>query len=212
MTLSPFAAGADCSPSSEEISLDAVVERMIQSELKYAFIGERHGIGPVKRFAVDLANALVDKGLDVGVYVEGFRTDCAPRDPACRDLARIFNQDAFLALLDQCRAPVHAIDPPSPDDRAAAMAAAIAAGREGVKIVLVGRSHVIHAGDPDAAHPVFGGAMLYPDPGDVAEAFPAEEIVTFDLQSCEDESAAYLLRLGGCGADFVVAAPFIRRY
>ena len=210
--LAPSTTRADCEPSTEEVSLDEVVERMVQGELKYAFIGERHGIGPVKRFAVDLANALVDAGLDVGVYVEGFRTDCDPRDPSCRDLAAAFNRNAFLALLDHCRAPVHPIDPPCPDERAAAMAAAIAAGREGVKIVLLGRSHVIHAGNPEAAHPIFGGALLYPDPGDVAEAFPADQIVTFDLQSCEEAAGAYLLRAGGCGSDFVVAAPATGRY
>jgi hypothetical protein len=211
-SLSPRLSAADCTLAAEEVSLEAIVERMVRGELKYAFIGERHGVGPVKRFAVDLANALVDQGLDVGVYVEGFRTDCDPRDPACRDLAGAFNRDAFLALLDHCRAPVHAIDPPTPDGRAAAMAAAIAAGREGVKVVLVGRSHVVHAGNPEAAHPIFGGAMLYPDPGDVAEAFPADEIVTFDLQSCDEAVGEYLLRAGGCGSDFVVAAPFIGRY
>ncbi|HSN53359.1 MAG TPA: hypothetical protein VLT32_01750 [Candidatus Sulfomarinibacteraceae bacterium] len=210
--LVPSLAVADCTPSEEEVSLETIVERMVLSELKYAFIGERHGVGPVKRFAVDLANALVDQGLDVGLYVEGFRTDCDPRDPACRHLAGAFNRDAFLALLDHCRAPVHAIDPPTHDGRAAAMAAAIAAGREGVKVVLVGRSHVVHAGNPEATHPIFGGAMLYPDPGDVAEAFPADESVTFDLQSCDGASGAYLLRTGSCGSDFVVAAPFIGRY
>lgn len=203
---------ADCSSSGQEVSLDALVEHMLQGRPRYAFIGESHGIGPVKRFAVDFANALVDQGVEVGVYVEGFRTDCDPRDEGCPSLARTFNRDAFLSLLDLCRAPVHPIDPPTPEGRTAAMAATIAAGGEGLKIVLVGRSHVVHAGDPDAVHRVFGGAMEYPDPGDLAEAFPKHEIVTFDLQADDDQVDSYLVRSGGCGADFVVATAPIGRY
>jgi hypothetical protein len=100
--------------------------------------GERHAVGPVKRFAVDLAHELADRGHDVGLYVEGFRTDCLRADAACDSLARLFNAEAFRRLLDESRVPVHAIDPPEEDRRAARMAAAIAAGPETIRIVLVG--------------------------------------------------------------------------
>lgn len=196
--------GASCPPPGATVSLDDVVDRLEQSGVRYAFVGEQHGVGPVKRFAVDLANALVDRGEDVGLYVEGFRVDCDPRDEACWSLSQAFNRQAFLALLDNSRAPVHPLDPAQGENRVASMAATIAAGAESIKIVLVGTSHVIFAGDPDAVHPVFGGGMLYPDPGDVAEAFPRADTLIFTLDCQGDAVSPYVLRPDGCRADYVV--------
>jgi hypothetical protein len=201
-----------CSPSAEPVTLDDVVARVERDGVHYAFVGEQHGVGPVKRFAVDLANALVDRGGDVGLYVEGFRTDCPPRDETCRTISQSFNRAAFMALLDNSRAQVHPLDPPGDGDRAARMAEVVAAGPESIKIVLVGRSHVIFAGNPDAVHQVFGGAMLYPNPGDVAEAFPRRETLTFNLQAQSDADGPYRLRSDGCGADYLVATTPTAQY
>ncbi|HOC43379.1 MAG TPA: hypothetical protein PKJ99_10250 [Thermoanaerobaculales bacterium] len=211
LALTPPAEGS-CPSSQEPVSLDEVVARVERDGVRYAFVGEQHGIGPVKRFAVDLANALVDRGQDVGLYVEGFRTDCQPRDEACASLSHAFNRAAFLALLDNSRAPVHPLDPPGDRDRAATMAALVAGGSEAIKVVLVGRSHVIFAGDPDAVHHVFGGAMPYPDPGDVAEAFPRDQTLTFTLLDHGDGDEPYRLRRDGCRGDYLVSTAPSRQY
>jgi hypothetical protein len=194
------------------VTLEDVVARVRQEGVRYALVGEHHGVGPVKRFAVDLANALVDCGEDVGLYVEGFRTGCEPRDEGCSSISRVFNREAFLSLLDNSRAPVHPLDPPGGVDRAARMAELIAAGPESIKIVLVGSSHVVFAGDPGAVHPVFGGELLYPDPGDVAEAFPRHEILTFVLECREDAGSPYLLLPGGSGADYLLSTALTGQY
>jgi hypothetical protein len=201
-----------CFPSAEPVTLDEVVARVERDGVHYAFVGEQHGVGPVKRFAVDLANALVDRGGDVGLYVEGFRTDCSPRDETCRTISQSFNRAAFLALLDNSRAPVHPLDPPGDDDRAARMAEVVAAGPESIKVVLVGRSHVIFAGNPDAVHQVFGGGRLYPNPGDVAEAFPRCETLTFNLQAHGDADGPYRLVSDGCGGDYLVSTTSTAQY
>jgi hypothetical protein len=187
-------------------SLEEVVERIGREGLRFAFVGERHGVGPVKRFAVDLANALVGRGHEVGLYVEGFRTDCAPLDPACGSLAQLFNRGAYLALADRSRATVHPIDPPEGDNRAARMAAVIAGGSEAIRVVLVGMSHVVFAGQPAAQYRVFGGGMAYPDPGDLAEAFPRTEYLTIGLETAADGlTVPYSLRRGGSGTDYVLS-------
>lgn len=170
-----------CGPVREVRSLDEVVSRVEADHLRYVFIGERHGVGPIKRFAVELANALEDRGNDVGLYVEGFRTNCRPSDTSCWTLARWFNPGAFGTLLQQARVPVHAIDPPERDERSRRMAATIASGPESVRVVLVGQSHVGFAGDALAELRVYGGAVRFPDPGDVAEAFPRPELLTIGL-------------------------------
>lgn len=205
-------AEAPCAPSGEPVSLDEVVVRIEREGVRYAFVGEQHAVGPVKRFAVDLANAFVDRGVEVGLYVEGFRTDCPPRDEACRSISHAFNRAAFLALLDNSRATVHALDPPPTGERAASMAAIVADGPEAIKIVLVGRSHVVFAGDPDAVHPVFGGAVLYPNPGDLAEAFPRRRTLTFDFEDGVDAGVPYRLRSDGCSGDYVVSAAPTAQY
>lgn len=181
-----------------------VAERVEREGRRYLFVGERHVVGPVKRFAVDLAHELADLGHDVGLYVEGFRTDCPPSDASCDSLARLFNAEAFRRLLEDSRVPVHPIDPPGDDDRAARMASAIGAGQEAVRVVLVGKSHVTHAGDPGAEIWVYGGGMRYSDPGDVAEAFPREESLVFVLDTAEAAAVPYSLRAGGCGADYTL--------
>jgi hypothetical protein len=203
------AAFAACAPAGVDVSVAQVAARVERDGLRFLFVGERHAVGPVKRFAVDLAHELADRGHDVGLYVEGFRTDCSRADAACDSLARLFNAEAFRRLLDESRVPVHAIDPPEEDRRAARMAAAIAAGPETIRIVLVGNSHVAHAGDPLAELWVYGGALRYPDPGDLAEAFPREESLIFALDTVEEAAAPaapYALRSGGCGADYTVVA------
>lgn len=212
LAVSAGTAVASCESPEAAVSLQDVVDRFAAGGVRYAFVGERHGSGPVKRFAVDLANALVDRGESVGLYVEGFRVDCSPDDDSCPSLAWVFNGPAFLALLDHSRAPVHPIDPVERDNRAARMASAIAAGSESIKIVLVGASHVVHAGEPEAVHLIYGGAAAYPDPGDVAEAFPRAEVLTFSLEPRDDAGSPYALRSGGCGADYVVTALPTRAY
>lgn len=187
-------------------SLDPIVSRIESEGRRYIFIGERHGDGAAKRFAADLANALDSFGYDVGLYVEGFRTDCAPDDASCPSLARLFNAAAFRDLLSNARVPVHPIDPPQRDGRAGRMAAAIAAGSEAIRVVLIGRSHVVHADDPGAELWVYGGALRYPDPGDVVKAFPRERTLTVALDDSERSAseATYSLRRDGCRADYAL--------
>jgi hypothetical protein len=85
------------------------------------------------------------------------------------------------------------------------MAARIAGGSESIRIVLVGKSHVVHAEDPGAEVWVFGGAIRYADPGDLAEAFPRDEYLTLDLEVSEDVPGPYSLLQDGCAADYVLA-------
>ena len=201
-----------CGPS-DGASLDEILARIERDRPRYLFIGESHAVGPVKRFTVDLVNGLVDLGMDVGLYVEGFSTECPPRALDCSRLAPLFNADAFLALLDRSRAIVHPIDPPGRSGRAARMAESIAWGSEEIRVVLVGNTHVLHAGNPDAMVPIFGGGLLYPDPGDLAEAFPRQESLTFRLETTSDEieayaliadGEAYALIADGCDADYAI--------
>ncbi len=203
---SPLGA-ATCLPAGAASSIEQIVVRVRAERLSYVFVGENHRVGPVKKFVVDLTNALVDSGFDVGLYVEGFRTDCPPRDHQCASLARLFNRQAFQTLLDQSRAPVHAIDPPQNAGRVARMAAMIAGGTESVRVVLAGQTHVLHAGDGGADVRVFGGGLKYPDPGDLAEAFERSEYLTVGLETADSASAEYSLREGGCGADYLVTTP-----
>jgi hypothetical protein len=185
-------------------SLDEVLARIERDRPRYLFIGERHAVGPVKRFAVDLVNGLVELGFDVGLYVEGFRTDCPPRDVECRTIARAFNEEAFLTLLESSRASVHPLAPPHRSGRAAQMAATVAAGTETIRVVLVGNTHVRYAGLPKPEVPIFGGGMLYPHPGDLADAFPRQESLTFRLETTSDELEPYSLLAGDCEADYAV--------
>lgn len=208
----PAYGGPSCEPSGRASSLGEIVSRIDAEGVKYVFVGERHGVGPVKKFAVDLANALVESGHDVGLYVEGFRTDCPPRDDSCWTLARAFNGEAFRTLLDESKASIHGIDPPERDRRSAKMAAAIAEGKEAVRIVLVGKSHVVYAGDHEAELWVYGGSLKFPDPGDLAEAFPRQEVLTIGLETSEDCFPSYTLRRGGCGVDYVVTTEPTRDY
>lgn len=194
-----------------DASLDDVLTRVERDHLHYLLIGERHAVGPVKKFAVDLVNGLVARGLDVGLYVEGFSTRCPPRALECSRLAPLFNAEAFHALLDESRAIVHPLDPPGRADRAERMAQEIEWGSEEVRVVLVGNSHVRFAGRPGARLPIFGGGMAYPDPGDLAEAFPLRETLTFRLETSVDaldssaESVdAYALLADGCDADYTI--------
>ncbi|HVS13256.1 MAG TPA: hypothetical protein VMV46_04995 [Thermoanaerobaculia bacterium] len=199
----PATAGSACEPGNEPIALTELVSRIEAADARYLFVGERHGVGPVKRFAVDLVNALVERGHEVGLYVEGFRTDCALEDSTCRTLASWFNPLAFDTLLLESRATVHAIDPPQRSSRGARMAEAIAAGSEAVRVVLIGDSHVRHAGDSEAELLVFGGALQFPDPGDVAEAFPRSEVVTIGLET-SGGAGSRRMRADGCAVDYVV--------
>ncbi|MGH9380141.1 MAG: hypothetical protein ACRD2Z_05965 [Thermoanaerobaculia bacterium] len=208
----PASAHADCVEPQRASSLDEIVVRVHEEQLKYVFVGERHGVGPVKKFAVDLANALVWSGLDVGLYVEGFRTNCPPGDDTCWSLARAFNMLAFRKLVDESWAPVHAIDPPEGWRRAAKMAATIAEGPEAVKVVLIGRSHVVHAGDPDAEVWVYGGALKFPDPGDVVKKFLRQEVLTLGLETSRGSVPPYSLLRSGCGVDYVVMTENTGQY
>lgn len=195
---------AACVAPGRTSSLEEIVRRVHDEQVRYVFVGERHGIGPVKKFAVDLANALIDSGLDVGLYVEGFRTNCRRQDDSCWSLARAFNMLAFRMLLDESKATVHPIDPPEGRARAAKMAAIIADGSEDVKVVLVGKSHVLHAGDGEAELWVYGGGLKFPDPGDVVEVFPPQEVLTLGLETSGDVDSPYALHESGCGVDYVV--------
>ncbi|MEZ5330843.1 MAG: hypothetical protein R2991_02050 [Thermoanaerobaculia bacterium] len=163
-----------------------MLTRVERDRPHYLFIGERHAVGPVKKFTVDLVNGLVDRGLDVGLYVEGLSTRCPPRALECSRLAPLFNAEAFRSLLDESRAVVHPLDPPGSADRAASMAAEIEWGSEDVRVVLVGNTHVRFAGRPDATLPIFGGGLLYPDPGDLAEGLPLRDTLTFVLETTDD--------------------------
>ncbi len=199
---------AACVRAGAEVSVPQVAARVEREGVRFLFVGERHAVGPVKRFAVDLAHELAARGHDVGLYVEGFRTDCPLADAACDSLARLFNAEAFDRLLAESRVPVHPIDPPEQDRRAARMAEAIAAGPETIRIVLAGNSHVAHAGDPLAELWVYGGALRYPDPGDLAEAFPREQSLIVALDAADQAvTPPYALRTGGCGADYTLIAP-----
>jgi hypothetical protein len=198
------ATNSPCVSRGEKTSIAEIVDRVENQGVRYLFVGESHAVGPAKRFAVDSANALVERGHDVGLYVEGFRTDCAPSDVDCRSLAQLFNRDAFLTLLARSRAPVHAIDPPEADLRVERMVRTIAAGTESIRVVLVGRSHVVYAGVPDAELWVYGGHLRYPDPGDLAEAFPRQEYLTFSLEAAGAPGPPYSLRLDGCRADYAL--------
>lgn len=204
VALLPASVDAECVSPGRDSSLEEIVQRVHDQRVRYVFVGERHGVGPVKRFAVDLANALLDSGLDVGLYVEGFRTNCPPQDESCWSLARAFNMLAFRTMLDESRATVHPIDPPDGNERAATMAAAIAEGTEEVRVVLVGRSHVLHAGDGEAELWVYGGGLKFPDPGDVVEVFPPQEVLTLGLKTSRAVAAPYALRESGCAVDYVV--------
>ena len=200
----PAAARDECAPSARSNTMDELVAKIQSENLRYVFVGEQHDVGPVKRFAVDLVNGLAASGTEVGLYVEGFRTNCPPGDRSCLSLADAFNFDAFQLLLNESSAPVHAIDPPEHDLRTERMAATISEGSEAVRVVLVGKSHVIYAGDPDAELWVFGGGMSFPDPGDLAEAFPASQVLTIGLETSRDQEPPYSLHESGCGLDLVV--------
>jgi hypothetical protein len=192
-------------------SMARLVARIRSQDVHFVFVGEQHDVGPVKRFAVDLANALAASGADVGLYVEGFRTDCPPADGGCWSLARLFDPEAFATLLAQARVPVHAIDPPVRRDRVAAMAAAVAAGHESIRIVLAGRTHVVDAGDPRATLRVFGGGLRYADPGDLAEAFPNRERLTIGLET-GGTPGPYGLRRDGHHFDYLLTTPAVATY
>lgn len=194
-----------CVPRDTPASVDQIVRRIEEEAIRYVFVGERHEVGPVKRFAAELANALVDRGHDVGLYVEGFRVGCETGHAACSRLARLFNPEAFSALLRESRALVHPLDPVDNDRRAERMAATIASGQETIRVVLVGRSHVVSAWDPDVELRIYGGGKRYPDPGDLAEAFPRHESLTMTLED-GDERGDYTLRADGCAADYRLAA------
>ena len=103
----PVYSDPSCPSSERSSSLSEIVDRVEADRIKYVFVGERHGVGPIKKFAVDLANALVENGRDVGLYVEGFRTNCPPGDGSCWSLARAFNDRAFRTLLDESKASIH---------------------------------------------------------------------------------------------------------
>lgn len=210
--LSPVVGHAACVASGRETALSEVVERIESERLRYVFVGERHAIGPVKRFAVELANELADRDHEVGLYVEGFRTGCPAGADACWSLARAFNLDAFGTLLAESKAAVHPLDPPQRDRRAARMAEVIADGSEAVRVVLVGRTHVVHAGDPEAELWVYGGGLRYPDPGDLAEAFPRHEVLTLGLETADDPVPSYSLRRDGCEFDYVVVTEHSTEY
>jgi hypothetical protein len=208
----PSSTLASCLSSRRAASVDDIVDRVHAEHLKYVFVGERHGVGPVKRFAVDLANALAQAGNDVGLYVEGFRTNCRPEDRACPSLARWFNEPAFLTLAGESRAAVHAIDPAETDRRAARMAETVSRGVESVRVVLVGLAHVLHAGDDEAELWVYGGSVRYPDPGDLVEIFPRGESLTIGLETTYAGAAPYVLERDGCAVDYVLVTPNTRDY
>ena len=201
-----------CRPGDNAASIADIVERARAQGIRYVFVGEQHDVGPVKRFAVDLANALADAGDEVGLYVEGFRTDCEPTDGTCDSLARLFNPAAFHTLLAESKTAVHAIDPVENDRRVARMAATIGAGVEPIRVVLAGSVHVLHAGNDLAELHVYGGGMRYPNPGDLAEAFPRHEYLTVGLETADLTDAPYRVSQSGCAADYVVAAPDTRDY
>jgi hypothetical protein len=197
----PAAADGSCPAPSAAVSLDDVVARVRTEGWRTIFVGERHGVGPVKRFAVDLANALAADGSDVALYVEGFRRGCAAGDEGCWSVARAFNREAFAALLAEARVPVHPLDPAERDRRVERMAEVLAGGRESVRVVLVGNTHVVHAADADAEWLVWGG-LRYPQPGDLARAVGSDGSLTFALATSRDASTPYRIQRGGCGVDY----------
>jgi len=204
----PAKANPPCVDQDSPASIDDIVDRIERERLKYVFVGERHGIGPAKRFVVDLVNRLVESRKNTGLYVEGFRTDCAPRDPTCGSLAWIFNSQAFSALLDYSQAPVHALDPPERNARATLMATTIGQGTETIRVALVGNSHVVFADHPEAEYLVWGGAVRYSNPGDLVEVFPRTESLTLALEIVENLEVPYALQVGGCRADYrLLVAP-----
>lgn len=207
----PAAANAPCGAESRATSVDDLVRRVRGEGLRFVFIGENHGVGPVKRFAVELANALAAEGVDVGLYVEGFRSGCRPGDAGCWSLANAFNAEAFGDLLRHARVPVHPIDPSQRDRRVAKMAAAVAAGDETVRVVLAGNTHVVHADDPEAEWIVFGG-LRYPGPGDLAREFERAEYVTVGLEVEPGDRRTHVLRSGGCGVDYQLLTADVADY
>jgi len=203
---------AGCESDPEPTSLAEIVSRIESQGIRYVFLGERHDVGPVKRFAADLVNVLVREGFDVGLYVEGFRAGCAPDGERCEDLARAFNPPAFRTLAEQAKVTVHALDPPSRERRVARMAESIAAGPERVRVALVGRTHVVGAGRDDSELWVYGGALRYPDPGDLVEAFPRAQTLTIGLDTTSAASAPYELRRDECDFDYVVTTSSSPEY
>lgn len=205
----PVDSKATCRPSDAVATVGEIVRRIEDERIRYVFVGERHDVGPVKRFVVDLANRLVEQGRDVGLYVEGFRADCAPGAAGCEDLAGQFNAEAFSHLVRESRAPVRGLDPPQRRDRARRMAGTIAAGEESVRLVLAGSSHVRGAWDPAAEAWLYGGALRYPDPGDLVEAFPPGEAITVVLEPAPSVEGVdgYRLRSDGCSADYRLRVP-----
>ena len=199
----PAAADGRCRATPQPTTLDEVVARVHAEGVRYVFVGERHGVGPVKRFAVDLAHALAADGTDVALYVEGFRSGCAPGDDRCWSLAREFNRTAFDALLAAAEVPVRPLDPPERDRRVERMAETLAAASESVRVVLVGKTHVVHAADADAEWLVYG-AVRYPSPGDLARALATEGSLTIGLELAGETSAPYRLERDGCDVHYVL--------
>lgn len=201
-----------CRSSGSLVTIEEIVNRIERDEVTYVFIGEGHGAVAPKRLAVDLANALVDRGYDVGLYVEGFTTTCSMEEASCHRLAGQFNLEAFSALLSESRAPVRPLDPPERDRRASRMALTIAQGRESIRVALVGNSHVVHAEDPEAELLIFGGGMKYADPGDLVEAFARSDYVTLAFEASDATRESYALRRDGCKADYELVVPVAGAY
>ena len=230
----------------ERATIESLLERVEANDLRYVFVGERHDVGPVKRFAVDVANALVEVGHDVGLYVEGFRAEC-DHDSSCSEpgsassdslgppeLAKLFNEEAFARLRAESRAPVYGLDPRGRNSRVDRMAATLTSAAERVRVVLVGNSHVVYAGDRDAEFLVYGGSVRFPNPGDLVEALPRGEVVVVALEpeperseleapdslarglsaesTAADRGEPYALIEGGCRADYRLVAPYRRDY
>ena len=122
----PVELTAECSASDAEATVDAIVRQVEDGRIRNVFVGERHGVGPVKRFVVDVANALTDRGHDVGLYIEGFDRGCAPGSTTCTGrVAEAFNAEAFATLRAESRAAVRPLDPLEKDRRTARMASMI---------------------------------------------------------------------------------------
>jgi hypothetical protein len=92
------------------------------------------------------------------------------------------------------------------------MARSIAAGRESIRVVLVGSAHVLYAGNDGAELWIYGGGLRYPDPGDLVEAFPRCKTLTVGLETADVADAPYRLIQDGCAADYALAAPDTRDY
>jgi len=215
--------------SVRDTTIDSLLERVETDDVRYVFVGERHNVGPVKRFAVDLVNALVAAGHDVGLYVEGFRAGCEEGEGRCSelgpDLAMLFNGEAFGRLRAESRAPVYGLDPHGSDRRVERMAETLAAAREEVRVVLVGNSHVVYAGDGEAEHFVYGGSVRFPNPGDLVEAMPHHETVVVALEPAVGEGAPRplpaepecakpyaLVEGGGSRSDYRLIVPYRSAY